>query len=380
MTNKRSRKSVQMPPPNPLLVGRELERAVVRRHAAKHLQRGGGPQRVLAEIARGTDPKTATEKTAAIAKGHLAELKQAAEFTVDSGLSGLPWRAQPSPAANDTLIDVEILDEGGELVHGAQIKVGHHRYVSKAICEGRYGMFGVPVVANGEARQACALTEQETGDRLEFRGAEARPMRAEHLEAEVSEALWLCFEDQAFSSQFEGLRAAARAGGSDALFWFTAELSRAACNGELKADGWRPVVERALAVAGKAGARTALQTALLLCTFDARARENYSAGLVHELAVRSHVAGAAAGVLVEATCDFYRYWQGELSRDELLRRIVVNTTSASGAALGAYAGMALSRGQPAWLRWLAAVGLGLVGGELGRALGEHMVASDPGTS
>jgi hypothetical protein len=82
-----------------------VARAAVRRYGPGHLERGGPAGRARNEILRGRSVADAATIASRQGKGHVAELRVAAELSLRSGLAGRPYNSRPNPRANDPHID-----------------------------------------------------------------------------------------------------------------------------------------------------------------------------------------------------------------------------------------------------------------------------------
>jgi len=354
-----------------------LARLALRRHIASQLRRGGGPQRVLAALRRGIDYNDALREAAKIHKGHVAELAQAIDFTTLSGVTGARERAVVNRNASDPRSDLAIMI-GTRAVPGGhrQLKVGSSRYVREAIRKKKYAAAGVDLVANIEALddlRARGLDEVgDVADRVRHASTEARQLRADESEAQALEGLQRALMRRTTLTRLEILAESTRSGVDDGVFTFIWSVGVGLFEGEVNRHNWRRIVHDSAVRGAKAAARTSIQTMIVLHKFDRTARAAYSAGLVRKLARTTIVAGAVAEVVVSAAIDFVKLLRGEITREQLLDRVVVSGSTAVGAATGAYVASRVLADAPMFVRILGMLFLGAAGGHLGRELGEWL--------
>ena len=366
-----------MPPATLVGAGKALSELARRRHLGTQLRRAGGPQRVARALARGIPAGYAVQATAKITKGHAAELAQSIEFTVHAALAGARERARPNPRANDPLTDVHILRGTRPPRDGRkQLKVGSAAYVRRAASSGKYQAPGVELVANSEAIVELARAGVDVSDlvdRVSYAQSHAPQILAGESQVQATDGLVRCLSRRTTLTQVEQLVASARAGMHDGLFALAWGLGEAVATGRVYDDGWDRVVHEAISGAGRAAARSTLQTAIVLHGFNKKARAAYSAGLVRRMASSAVVAGAVAETIVESAIDFARMVRGEISRDDLLKNVVVHGTSAAGAAAGTLVMRTLFAGTAWWLQGLMML-LGAAGGaKAGRHAGQRLV-------
>lgn len=357
--------------------GKALARLALRRHLASQLRRAGGPQRVRAALGRGVPYEDAMGMAAKIHKGHAAELAQALGFTISSGVAGARERAVLSRNVSDPLTDLAIM-RGTRAVPGGrrQLKVGSRRYVGDAIRKRKYAVAGVDLVANAEALDELVARgfdgAADVADRVRYASSEARQLRSDESEAQAVQGLRQVLSRRTTLSRFEILAASAKSGVDDGVFTFICSLGVALFQGEVNRESWRRIVHDSAVRGAKAAARTSIQTLIVLHKFDHAARAAYSAGLVRKLARTTIAAGAIAEVLVSAAIDFVKLLRREITRQQLLDRVVVNGTTAAGAAAGAYLASRVLSDAPLLVRILGMLFGGAAGGHLGREFGEWL--------
>jgi hypothetical protein len=110
-----------------------------------------------------------------------AEVRLAAEQTIDAGMRGSPFVSQPNPIANDPHIDIEILSGSGR-VNGAQVGVGKVPYLRLKARRSEADQ----VIVNAEAREEFRFTDPmahgRTSDRLQYDETSSKPLRADVVE------------------------------------------------------------------------------------------------------------------------------------------------------------------------------------------------------
>lgn len=357
--------------------GKSLARLARRRHIVSQLRRAGGPQRVLAAVGRGVRYEDAIVRAAKICKGNTAELVQALEFTIASGVAGARERAVLSRNVSDPVSDLAIM-RGTRAVHGGhrQIKVGSDRYVRDAIRKGKYAAAGVDLVANCEAlaglRERGLPEAADVADRVRHGSMAAPQLRADQSEAQAVRGLEQALMRRTTITRIGILVEAATSGIDDGLFTFVWNLAVAAFEGRVTRGGWLDIVRESAVRGATAYATTGVQTAIVLSQFNKAARAAYSAGLVRRVASTTLVAGAIAEVVVSAVIDMVKLLRGEIPKDEFLKRLVVTGVTAAGAAGGAFAASRLLADEPPAVRLLGMLAGTAGGGWLGRELGKRL--------
>ena len=299
------------------------------------------------------------------------------DFTIAAAFLGQAERARPSVSPSDPLTDVEIL-RGTRVARDGrrQLKVGTAGYVRGAVAEGKYEAAGIELVANVEALDELAVAgfpvPATVVDRVQYGEAGARQLRADESLEQAVDGLARCLTRRTTLTHVELVIESARAGLGDGLFALIFGLGQSLAAGRPAREGWEKVLGDAVAGAGRAYARSTLQTAIVLFRFDARARATYSAGLVRRLANTTVVAGAVAEVVVESAIDMARLIRGEITKDDLLK-VVVHTTTAAGVAAGTLLMRALFSGAAWWVQGIFMILGGLGGGAVGRRVGQRIV-------
>jgi len=97
---------------NPMRAAAGLTDAALQQHGVEYLRRGGAVGRALSELKKGASPEVAAATAAVFGKGHVAEMRLAAEQTIDAGLRDLPFFTQPNSIANHPHADLIVRDAG----------------------------------------------------------------------------------------------------------------------------------------------------------------------------------------------------------------------------------------------------------------------------
>jgi hypothetical protein len=346
-----------------------LSTAAVAHHSPAALIRGGPMQRAANLVERGLPEAEAAAIAARQGKGHVAEVQQAADYSVGSGAHGRPYRARPSRRANDPRVDVELRKRGSRRRQGvAQMKVGKPRYVLQAFSSGRYDQ----LVVNCEAAEVIARDQGiDLADRLGFRGNEAAQVSAERCEEQAADSIVRVLLGELPFGWLDQVVAYARAGLRAGLESFAACML-----GDLVDAMWsgRPLdlgaaTRAAAQSAGRSAARAAVHSHLLVREFLAKARQQFSDRLLHRIAGSTVMLGAIAEVLVETTIDVVRVLRGEMTFDELLRSFGVHVCTAAGGAIGIAVAGLLTGGAVWWVQGLAMLLGGAAGAYCGRSAG-----------
>lgn len=360
-------------PSHPLASPTALASFATSQHAPEMLIRGGPYQRAVKVMASGADAMTASVVAAAQGKGHVAELAQSAHFTASSAALGGPHHARPNPLANDPRVDVEVR-RGRARVSGSQVKVGSPQYVRRAVRAGKYEN----LIVNAESFEHVAHAPGVT-DRLGHAGIAAPQLTADEVETTATDALHRMLTERDVATQLDALVRAGQAGLRDGVVSFGLGLVEQVADAvfrRLPLDV-RAAVRAALSGAARSAARTGIEAWMLLRRFAEKAGAAFSSRLLHRIARSRLTASAVAEVVVETAIDLVAVLRRQMSFEQLLRRFGVHVTTAGGGALGAAAGLALTRGRPSWLRVLAVLLGGWVGSHGGRALGEGLFLPAP---
>ena len=358
---------------NPLVAAGSLASAAVLHYSPAHLARGGPLNRAARELRRGRSPGAAAAIAARQGKGHVAEVRQAAEFTLNSAVLDEPFMASPNLAANDPQIDVEVWSDQGR-VTGAQIGVGRPAYIAPKIRRS----LAPQVVVNKETRDHLIDMypdlEQLSTDRLSHEDVGASPLSGERAEEDAREIIESYLEGKPALgvaaalaiSAGSGLSSFVSSAGVSLLFDLVESLRRGT---SLPADA----LDRACRAGARSGARTSLQTFLMVNKFLSTARRAYDAKLLHAVGRGATWTGAVADVVVSTAVDVVAWARKEITFEELLKRAGVHVFSAAGAAAGVVMALALTRRAPPWLRVITCAGFAWAGGSAGRALGEGFI-------
>ncbi len=361
---------------NPLLAVSGVADAAVHRFGPKYLERGGPAARVIREAAKGKSAQEAARIAAHQGKGHIAELRQSAEFTARAGIFGEPCLAWPNPVANDPQLDV-LVGRNGVVISGAQVGVGSPRYLTNKIRKS----LAPQVVVNGEALQAISARHPAVAARARDRhfscGVEALPLSKEQVEQEAQELLrgtLLRSAPTDVGTAFaiatnKALESFVPAAGVSLLY----EVVESRWTGRPLEPG---ALERAVKYGCRAAARTALQTVMVVDQFLASARLAYNAKLIRAASRGAIWAGGVADVILATASDVLAWARNEIDLNELLTRAGVHLFSAGGAMAAVALALAVTKSSPGWLQGLAVAALGIGGALVGRHLGEAVLRPD----
>jgi len=368
--NKRKRKPLSLPP-SQAVASKALSDAVNLRCSGSALNKSGVTARArkLRDDC-GLDRKDAALLASQTGKGHTAEVHQAATYSANSGSRSRRHRARPNPKTNDPVIDVQVLS-GTRVTGGCQVKVGKDKYVERAITSGKYPL---PLVANVEACEGLwknGLTPIEVDDRMRMYGGEALQLREREVIGISAHALLRAMQNRRGLERLDELLIMAKAGLSEGLTNFLLVAAH-----ELSKARTRSEISRALEEAFSAGCRSAsratLQAAYLVFRFDAKARAQFSAGLVHRIASQSVAAGECAEVIVETILDLVTVRRGQMDMAEFWSNLGIQTCRAAGGAGGALLLARLTRVAPWWIQGGAMLVGQIAGREIGAWMGEAL--------
>ena len=101
----------------------------------------------------------------------------------------------------------------------------------------------------------------------------------------------------------------------------------------------------------------------------------FEAGLAHAVGSLAVLFGAIAEVIVEVVADIVELVRGNLTFEQLCKRALVHTCTASAAALASICAAALTPNAPWWLQMAALVLAATLGGYGGRMLGEGLAST-----
>ncbi len=337
------------------------------------LERGGPAARARRVHAAGADVTIAAVTAAKQGKGHIAELSQALSFEVDAALRASPFDARPSPLANDSKADLEVLF-GDERVRGPQVKVGSLKYVRRAIRSKKYD----DLIIDGDAYQALSgelnVAGQQMADRLEHDRVAASQLVANECNEQAVEVLERMLEGHPAVGAVRLLTRSFGAGARDGLIVFAGDLAWGVVKKVIDRQNidFAELLQGAARKGCRAVAKTTVQTGMLLSEFLGQAREIFEHRLVRRIAGSTVAVGVIAEVIVEAAIDVIAVVRGELAPDLLLPRVGVHALTAVGGGAAVALVLTATRGAPWWFTALLAAGLGVLGAKAGRALGEAL--------
>lgn len=348
----------------------------VRYHGPTYLERGGPASRARSVFASGETPAVAARIAARQGKGHIAEVRVAAELSLDSGLRGLEFDAALNGAANHPHEDV-LVRMGRTKVKGAQIGVGHPRYLAAKARRSRADLLVVNTEAlkavqkdwNGTSPYAADLLHHEDTRSAKLSGARAEDDATAILERMIVDEPTVTFELKASVVASSGAVGFATSFGRSLLLQAVHRLHT-----EQRFDG--SMIDTAMSSGIEALKRTSLATWIQVSRFLERAGSAFDGKLLRALGGSSAVAGAVAEVVVSTAKEVVAWTKNEITFEELLRRFGVNAFSAGGALAGGAIALALSAraGMPGWLTALVTAIGAAGGGYLGLKLGEDLFA------
>lgn len=357
---------------NPMRAAAGLTDAALQHYGTEYLRRGGAVGRALSEVRKGATPEAAASVAAVFGKGHAAEIRLAAEQSIDAGLRNLPYFTQPNVVANHPHADL-LLRDRGRVALTVQVGVGGVGYLK---AKAKASQAEVVVVPSDVKTKLCADKHpacQRVTDRVSYRGSSSGGLDSELVIEDAKAILVRAIEADSRVGELRKWSIAATGGIGAAVDSFGTSLLYEAVERLWKNQPFEwGMVERAAMSAGKAGVRSALQTYLAVDDFLIHARRAFNARILQKVARGVVWTGAVADVVVSTAVEVWRWLKQEISFEELLRRFGVHATAAAGGAAGAAAGLALTAGSPAWVSVLVVLGLGFVGWNLGRALGEEL--------
>lgn len=359
---------------NPLLAGRGVTDVAVQVYGSEFLKRGGPIGRAMSEMSRGRTIAEAATIAARQGKGHIGELRVAAEQSMSAGVLGVSGIARPNPVANDPVFDVEILS-GEKRIGGAQVGVGSPAYTRRKALRSP----APQVVINQESRDVLRLAHpaafERSDDTLRHGATLSRPLMQGEVETEARQILERSLLNVPLDAAGFSLRVAGSAGLTSAAHVLARTLlfdvaHRLHAGIELD----RAMATTALENAVETGVRTGLQTYVMVNRFLERAGEAFQSKLLQAAGKSATIAGAIADVVVSTAGEVWRCLRGEISFEELLRRFGAHVVTAAGAAAGVASAMYLTRGCPWWVQVVAALLAGTAGAEIGRRGGDLLFA------
>lgn len=215
--------------PNPLRAGEALAEAAVRRNGPAHLERGGATSRLLSELAKGASREDAVAAVSKTAKGFTAEIRLAAEHTVDSGLHGEPVFTVPNPVANNPHADLLVI-ERGRVASSAQVGVGRLPYLKRKALSSKAQQVVVPTEVRGALCAQEHPSCKRVSDRVEHKGLRSRTLSATTSIEDARTLLTSVLDGHHGVSELAKLSIAAGGGLAAAIDW---EFSRGRCSDAL---------------------------------------------------------------------------------------------------------------------------------------------------
>jgi hypothetical protein len=357
---------------NPLRAAAGLTDAALHQYGVEHLRRGGALGRALAEVRRGAPPDSAASTAAVFGKGLVAEVRLAAEQTIDAGLRDLPYFTQPNSVANHPHADLLVRD-AGRVAQTVQVGVGGLDYLKAKAKASKAGAVVVPSVVKAalceDAHPAC----QRVIDRVTYRGTSSGGLDAEAATEDAKVILLRAMSADSRVGELAKMSIAATGGIGAAMDSFGTSLLFEAVDRLWNNEPFNwSMVERAVVSAGRAGVRSALQTYVAVDDFLRHARSAFNARMVQRVARGLVWTGAVADVVVSTAVEVWRWLKSEISFEELLRRFGVHAIAAAGGSVGAAVGLYLTVGAPAWVTLVGVLGLGFLGWRVGKALGDEL--------
>ncbi len=356
----------------PPLVVEAIGNAAVSQHGEWFLKRGGSLGRARSEVQKGNTIPFAAVTAARQGKGHMAELRQAAELTTNAGWTFQPYWSRPNPVANDPHIDLEVL-KGPVRVNGAQVGVGRPEYLAQKAQRSMAPQVVINTEAREEMRQRYPDAFARTTDHISHNDTRAHPLSGERAEEEARQILEHSLRGEPMLGLGAKAGLAVGAGAQSFIWSFGQGMLFEVVEAIAQGRGIDPArVKQVLAGSAENAARTILQTSLLVENFLTKAGTAYKGKLLHAAARRTVLVGAVVDVIISTAKDVVKWIQHEISFEDLLRRAGVNVFSAGGAALGALGAAYLSRGMPWWAQVFTCVLAGWAGSKLGTKVGEVM--------
>lgn len=347
---KRSRATKRVQAANHVAAADGVAELGARLEAGHALRRTGAVQHATAAMKRGVPLEKAAAGAATVGKGAYGEVQQVASFNGRAAALGKPTRAKVNRVANAPRDDAFIRTVG-RATEGRQFKNAKPAQLERAISSQAYDHVVVPTEHCGAVQDVAARNGVTISDRLGTDLVAAEPMSIEASTEITTELLERILRGDALASEVDRLGIALKAGAGDALVTMSLQLVA-----EVADAAWhrRPIDLKEAAtvalVSGlKAGARTSIQTRILLSEFTATAQAAFRLRLVQRVTASTLVAGAVAELVVETAFDFVAVLRGEMTHAELLERFGVNAFRAAGGLAGAALACAVTRWAPAWV-------------------------------
>jgi hypothetical protein len=343
-------------------------------HGPAHLERGGPANRARSVFANGETPRAAARIAARQGKGHVAEVRVAAELSLDSGLRGRQFDCALNELANHPHEDV-LVQQGRFKLNGAQIGVGHARYLADKARRSRAGQLVVNTEAlkavqddwNGSSLFATDMLHHEDTRSAKLSGTRAEQDATAMLEKMILDEPTVSFQLKASVVVGSGAAGFATSFGRSLLFQAVHRLHT-----EQRFE--KSMLDNAMSSGIEAMKRTVLATGLQVGRFLDHAGSAFNGRLLRALGGSAAVAGAIAEVVVSTAKEVVAWTKNEITFDELLRRFGVNAFSAGGALVGGAIMLGLTAGMPGWLTALLTAIGAAGGGYLGHKLGEDLFA------
>lgn len=344
---------------------------VAARHYLRDALSGRGPATQARRlVAAGHPVQSAAKQAAELGKGYLAEIELASSVSARSGLVGSPVRARPNSDSFHQTDDI-ILTEAGVRVGAVQVKNGKPAYIQREIESGKY----TAVVANREAverlEQVGALKKGQVPSCINHSGIQSTQLTATSTRTGAADVLTATLEGPTWRDHVVPVLVAAKAGATDGAI--TLGLSLVAQIIEDVVAGRRPDFGSMLGEALKSGTKAFIRTGAVTysqaLTLLRRAKNAFSARLIHAITSSTMVMSAMADVVVEFAFDLVGVIRGEMDEDTLLRNLGMNMCGGLGSLAGVGIALVAAKGAPWWLLLLAMT-IGLwVGREAGRQIG-----------
>lgn len=362
---------------NPIAAIEGVADAAVAHYGPWILERGGPAGRARSLRAMGHGLEGAITIAAKQGKGHVAEIRLAAEQTLQAGATEKPYASRPNPVANDPHVDIEVL-EGLNRVSDAQVGVGGQRYLMNKARSSE----ATQVVINTEARKgACEVNPEicaRTTDTLTHGGTASRPLSGVRAEGDAKSALkkLILEEDSVPFSARLGLAGSQAVEAFVPSFGVQLLYETVHCiHTGLPFD--REMITRSLINAVQATARTGIQTYLSVDRFLEKAGAVYQMRLLREVGRSAVWAGAVADVVVATAQEVVAWVRGQMELDELLRRFGVHAFTAGGAGLAVSAVLPMCGGLPWWTTAIICLVVANLGASFGRQVGGKLLLPSP---
>jgi hypothetical protein len=349
--------------------------AAVRHYGPAHLARGGAVGRARAEVRRGQPAASAARRVSKNqAKGHAAELRVAAEQSIDAGLRGHPFGSRPNPIANDPHVDVEVMS-GNARISDAQVGVGAATYLRTKINTSQ----ATQVIINSETRERLRTIDPKayarSSDRLQYGETSSKPLVSEVVERDAAGVLEDVLSGSGRVSELfklatasgAGLEAAVTSFGRSLLFGVVHRLAN-----DQPVDG--KLVDEAIDAGVDAFLKAGVHAYVIVSDFLDVAGALFDSRLLRSVGGKIAVAGAIADVVITTARDVVAHLRGQITFDELLKRAIVATLAAVGGVAGFAVALKAGAGLPPWAQILLTIGLtwgaSWVGSWLGKQLTE----------